>query len=68
MPISDQEAEKLISKFKEGKLSVSPKIEFEEGDNVRVIDGPFVNFTGTVDDVNIDNVDKYIENLKNDIN
>ncbi len=54
IPISEGEAEKLISSYKEGKLSASPKIDFEIGDNVRVIDGPFVNFTGSVDEIKID--------------
>ena len=31
-----------------------PKFSFEKGENVRVIDGPFVNFNGTVDEVNQD--------------
>ena len=30
------------------------KVEFEEGDNVRVVDGPFSNFNGTVEEVNPD--------------
>ena len=51
MPISDKEAEQLIANFKEGKLSASPKLDFDIGDNVRVIDGPFVNFTGSIDEV-----------------
>jgi len=29
-------------------------VEFEEGDNVRVVDGPFSNFNGTVEEVNPD--------------
>ena len=51
IPLTESEAEKLIASCKEGKLSSKPKIEFEIGDNVRVVEGPFVNFTGTVDDV-----------------
>ena len=33
---------------------VKPKVKFEEGENVRVIDGPFANFNGVVDMVNED--------------
>jgi transcription termination/antitermination protein NusG len=31
-----------------------PKFSFEKGESVRVIDGPFLNFSGTVEDVNHD--------------
>ena len=31
-----------------------PEVQFRVGDPVRVIDGPFNNFTGVVDDVNLD--------------
>jgi len=35
-----------------GKLKPKPKYLFEIGDEIRVIDGPFKNFNGTVDEVN----------------
>ncbi len=35
-----------------GKLKPQPKYLFEPGDEIRVIDGPFNNFSGTVEDVN----------------
>jgi len=54
LPISDDEAEKLIESVKEGKLSSGIKVDFTVGDNVRVIDGPFVNFTGVISDVNLE--------------
>ena len=31
-----------------------PKVLFELGENVRVMEGPFANFTGVVDDVNLE--------------
>ena len=31
-----------------------PKFSFEKGESVRVVDGPFVNFNGVVEDVNPD--------------
>jgi len=31
-----------------------PKLSFEKGESVRIIDGPFTNFNGVVDDVNTD--------------
>jgi transcriptional antiterminator NusG len=38
----------------EGAAKPKPKLSFEAGEEVRVLDGPFSNFTGTVDEVNID--------------
>jgi len=35
-----------------GKLKPQPKYYFEQGDEVRVIEGPFTNFNGTVEEVN----------------
>ena len=35
----------------EGVEKPKPKVEFEVGEAVRVIDGPFVNFTGQIEDV-----------------
>jgi transcriptional antiterminator NusG len=52
--LTDDEAEKIIGQVEEGKLKPQPKFFFEPGDEVRVIDGPFTNFTGTVEDVKPD--------------
>ena len=52
--LTDEEAEKIIGQVEEGKLKPQPKFFFETGDEVRVIDGPFTNFTGTVEDVKPD--------------
>lgn len=51
-PISDQEAEQILNRMEAGKLKPQPKFFFESGDEIRVIDGPFKNFNGTVDEVN----------------
>jgi transcriptional antiterminator NusG len=51
-PISDAEVARLTSQISEGTLKPKPKVQFEEGDTVRVIDGPFANFNGTVEEVN----------------
>lgn len=50
-PVTDEEAEQIINQMEAGKLKPQPKYLFEPGDEVRVIDGPFTNFTGTVEDV-----------------
>jgi len=52
--IPDEEAEKIIAQMQEGVAKPKPKIKFETGDKVQVTDGPFSNFTGTVDEVRPD--------------
>ncbi len=49
--ISDVEVQRLTNQISEGTLKPKPKVQFEEGDQVRVIDGPFSNFNGTVEEV-----------------
>ena len=51
-PLTDEEAGQIIDRMAAGKLKPQPKYFFESGDEVRVIDGPFTNFNGTVEDVN----------------
>lgn len=53
-PISDKEAESIIEKMQVGKNKPQPRFYFEPGDEVKVIDGPFSNFNGTVEDVSPD--------------
>jgi transcription termination/antitermination protein NusG len=49
--ISDAEVSRLTAQISEGSLKPKPKVLFEEGDQVRVTDGPFSNFNGTVEEV-----------------
>jgi transcription termination/antitermination protein NusG len=51
-PMTDEEAERIINRMEAGKNKPQPKYYFDEGDEVRVIDGPFNNFNGTVEEVN----------------
>ena len=51
-PISDVEVQRLTTQLSEGTLKPKPRVQFDEGDTVRVIDGPFANFNGTVEEVN----------------
>jgi len=53
-PLTDAEAEQILGQVEAGKLKPQPKYLFEPGEDVRVIDGPFTNFTGTVEDVKPD--------------
>jgi transcriptional antiterminator NusG len=51
IPLSDEEAEAIIQQVQEGIQKPRPKYRFEKGDEVRVVDGPFANFNGIVDEV-----------------
>lgn len=53
-PVSDEEAMKIIGRIKDGALKPKPKVMYEEGDPIRVIDGPFANFQGVVEEVHPD--------------
>lgn len=52
VPLSDKEAEEILSRMKIGEEKPKPKFFFESGDEIRVTDGPFTNFNGTVEEVN----------------
>jgi len=51
-PLSDEEAENILSRMESGKEKPQPKYLFEVGDEIRVTDGPFTNFSGTVEEIN----------------
>ncbi len=51
-PISDQEADAILNRVEEGVKKPRPKVLFEVGEVVRVIDGPFKDFNGVVEEVN----------------
>lgn len=53
-PITSEEAQRIIAQMTEGTKQPRPKYSFEEGDEIRVIDGPFNNFNGTVEEVHAD--------------
>ncbi|MBI3899949.1 MAG: transcription termination/antitermination protein NusG [Gammaproteobacteria bacterium] len=51
-PITDKEADAIMRQVQEGVEKPRPKFSFAAGEQVRVIDGPFQDFNGTVEDVN----------------
>jgi transcriptional antiterminator NusG len=51
-PITEKEANTILSRVQEGADKPRPKILFEPGEMVRVVDGPFNDFNGTVEEVN----------------
>ncbi|VAW95129.1 Transcription antitermination protein NusG [hydrothermal vent metagenome] len=50
-PISDKEANNILDRVQEGVEKPRPKVLFEPGEVVRIIDGPFNDFNGVVEDV-----------------
>ena len=53
-PLSDREIDKILQVKPEDKKKLKPRLEFEEQESVRVISGPFANFTGTINEINLD--------------
>jgi transcriptional antiterminator NusG len=53
-PISESEANAILHRIEEGTDKPRPKTLFEPGEMVRVIDGPFNDFNGVVEEVNYD--------------
>ncbi|MDR3352947.1 MAG: transcription termination/antitermination protein NusG [Zoogloeaceae bacterium] len=51
-PISDKEVEKIMQQMQDGAQKPRPKVLFEVGQMVRVKEGHFTDFHGTVEDVN----------------
>lgn len=53
-PLSQREADEILNRVSEDADKPKPKTLFEPGEMVRVIDGPFADFNGTVEEVNYD--------------
>ena len=53
-PITANEVDSILHQIQEGVEKPRPKILFEVGESVRVIDGPFNDFNGVVEEVNYD--------------
>lgn len=51
VPITDKEAERILHQVQEGVERPKPSVTFEIGEQVRVSDGPFASFNGTVQEV-----------------
>lgn len=50
-PLSDDEVQRIMTQVEEGAASPRSKMSFEQGETVKVIDGPFADFNGTVEEV-----------------
>ena len=54
MPLTQEEVDRIINQVSVAAEKPKPKFRFDRGDQVRIIDGPFSNFSGMVDEVNND--------------
>ncbi|MFN3704370.1 transcription termination/antitermination protein NusG [Thermomonas sp.] len=52
LPISDAEADAILQRVQDGVEKPKPKVLFEPGQMVRVVDGPFNDFNGVVEEIN----------------
>jgi len=50
--LSEDEVAGIIKQIEEKKEKPIPKVIFEKGENVKLIDGPFTNFNGTIEEIN----------------
>ena len=53
LPLKEDEIEMILKQAKDAKEKPTPKVVFDKGESVRVNDGPFTNFNGTIEEANI---------------
>lgn len=51
VPLRDDEIDVILNQVEEKKEKASPKVSFEPGETVKINDGPFLNFSGVVEEV-----------------
>ncbi len=54
VPLPQEEVDEILRQMQEGAEKPKPKSIFQRGDKIRVIEGPFVNFTGTIEALNLE--------------
>jgi transcription termination/antitermination protein NusG len=54
MPLPQSEVDSILKRTQETQVKPSPKIVFEKGEQVRVTEGPFINFNGTIEEIHPD--------------
>ncbi len=52
VPLEDSEVEAIVEEIRGERERPRPKVAFEQGERVKIIDGPFANFMGNIDTVN----------------
>lgn len=50
-PMTEEEVKRVLNQVEEGAASPRSKMSFEQGETVKVIDGPFTDFNGTIEEV-----------------
>jgi transcriptional antiterminator NusG len=50
-PVSDEEVKAITQQMEEGAIKPKPRVLFSVGESVKVVDGPFVDFNGIVEEV-----------------
>ena len=53
-PLTQEEVDRIVHRVEVAAENPKPKLKFEKGENVKIIDGPFRDFTGLVDEINDD--------------
>ncbi|MCZ6489750.1 MAG: transcription termination/antitermination protein NusG [Acidobacteria bacterium] len=53
-PLSEEEVDQIINRVATAGEKPTPKMVFERNETVKIVDGPFNNFTGVVDEINMD--------------
>jgi transcriptional antiterminator NusG len=53
-PLTDEEVDQVVHRVSTSDEKPKPKFIFDKGETVKIIDGPFSNFTGVVEDVNLE--------------
>lgn len=52
--VDESEVKKIKTQIEEGTLKPKPKIAFEKGETIKVIEGPFANFSGVIEEIKPD--------------
>ncbi|MBU0650860.1 transcription termination/antitermination protein NusG [bacterium] len=49
--INQEDIEKILRQSEEKKAKVQPKVAFEKGENIKIIEGPFMSFNGVIEEI-----------------
>jgi transcriptional antiterminator NusG len=54
VPLREDEVKRILGRINESEEKEKIDVQFEKGDLVKVVNGPFVNFSGTINDINLE--------------